>query len=57
MMIMHVIFDLMGNNLESQFMTYMWFGIKMKHLHVQDFIHLQRFSSIGLDPVFLLMFF
>ena len=55
MMIMHIIFDLMGNDLQNQFMTYLWFGIKMKHLHVWSFIHLVRFSSIRLDRVFLLM--
>jgi len=57
MMIMHIIFDLMGNDLQSQFMTCLWFGIKMKHLPVWAFIHLEQFSSIQLDPVFLLMFF
>ena len=25
------IFDLMGNDLKSQFMTYLWFGIRKKH--------------------------
>jgi len=57
MMIAHIIFDLMGNDLESPSMTYLWVGIKMKHLPVWDFIHLERFSSIRLDPVFLLMFY
>ena len=55
MMIMHIIFDLMGNDLQSQFMTYMCFGIEMKHLLVWNFIHLEQFSSIRLDLVFLLM--
>jgi len=57
MMIMHIIFDLMGNDLQSQSMTHQWFGIKMKYFPVWDFIHLERFSSIRLDPVILLMFF
>jgi len=57
MMIMYIIYDLMGNDLESQSMIYLWFGIKMKHLPVWDLIHLEQFSSIRLDPVFLLMFF
>jgi len=52
-MIMHIIFDLMENDLQSQFMTYLWFGIKMKHLPVWDFIHLERFSTIQLDQFFL----
>ena len=57
MMIARIIFDLMGNDLQSQTTTCLWFGIKMKHLHVWDFIHLERFSSICLDPLFLLMLF
>ena len=32
MMIVHIIFDLMGNDLQNQFMTYLWFGIKTKTL-------------------------
>ena len=35
-MITHVIFDLIGNNLQSQVLTYLWFGIRMKHLPVWD---------------------
>jgi len=57
MMIVHIIFHLMENDLQSQSMTYLWFGIKMKHLPVWNFIHLEQFSSIQLDPVFLLMLF
>ena len=30
-MITHVIFDLIGNNLQNQVMAYLWFGIRMKH--------------------------
>jgi len=52
MMIAHIIFDLMGNDLQSQSMTYLWFAFKTKHLLVWDFIHLERFSSIRLDPMF-----
>ena len=33
-MIVHVIFDLIGNDLQSQVMTYLWFGIRMKHFPV-----------------------
>ena len=57
MMIAHIIFDLMGNDLQSQSTTYLWFGVKMKHLPVWDFRHLERFSSIRLDAVFLLILF
>ena len=32
MMIMHIIFGLMENDLQNQFMTYLWFGIKTKTL-------------------------
>jgi len=46
-MIMRVIFDLIGNDLQNQVMTYPWFGIRMKHLPVGE-----CFSSILLDPVF-----
>ena len=56
-MIIRIIFDLMGNDMQSQSMAYLWFGIKMKHLPVWDFIHLEQFSSIRLDPMFLFMFF
>ena len=52
MMIAHIIFDLIGNDLQIQSTTYMWFGIKMKHLPMWDFIHLEQFSSIWLDQVF-----
>jgi len=57
MIIAHIIFDLMENDLQSPSMTYLWFGVRMKHLSVWDFIHLERFSSIWLDLVFLLMLF
>ena len=33
-MITHVIFDLIGNDLQNQVMTYLWFGIRMRHLPV-----------------------
>ena len=33
-MIARVIFDLIGNDLQSQVMTYVWFRIRMKQLHV-----------------------
>jgi len=50
MMIVQIIFALMGNDLQSQSITYLWLGIKMKHLPVWDFIHLERFSSIRIGP-------
>jgi len=40
MMIICIILDLMGNDLQNQFTTYLWFGIDMKHLPVWSFIHL-----------------
>ena len=49
-MITHIIFDLMGNDLQSQIMTCLWFGVRMKHLPVWDFIHFERFSSISIGP-------
>ena len=51
-MIMHVIFDLIGNNLQSQVMTYLWFEIRMKHLPVQDWYTLSDFLLFLLNPVF-----
>ena len=44
-MITHVIFDLIGNNLQNQVMAYLWFGIRMKHLPVWDWYTL---SVLGL---------
>ena len=38
MMIMHIIFDLMGNDLQNQFMSYLWFGIKMKTLAYTPYV-------------------
>ena len=51
-MITHVIFDLIGNNLQNQVMTYLWFGIRMKHLPVWDWYTLSDFLLSLLDPVF-----
>ena len=51
-MITHVIFDLIGNNLQSQVMTYLWFGIRMKHLPVRDWYTLSDFLLFLLNPVF-----
>ena len=53
-MIAHVIFDLIGNDLQSQVMTYLWFRIRMKHLPVWDLYTLSDFLLFRLDPVFLL---
>jgi len=39
MMIMRIILDLMGNDFKIN-LTYLWFGIEMKHLPVWSFIHL-----------------
>jgi hypothetical protein len=51
-MITHVIFDLIGNNLQSQVMTYLWFGIRMKHLPVRDWYTLSGFLLFLSNPVF-----
>ena len=51
-MITHVIFDLIGNNLQSQVMTYLWFGIRMKHLPVRDWYTLSDFLLFLSNPVF-----
>ena len=51
-MIAHVIFDLIGNDLQSQVMTYLWFGIRMKHLPVRDWYTLSEFLLFLLNPVF-----
>ena len=45
-MIAHVIFDLIGNDLKRHVLTYLWFGIRMKHLPVWDLYTLSDFSSI-----------
>jgi len=50
MMIMHIILDLMGNDLQNWFMTYLWFGIKMKHLPVWSFIHLCAVFPYSVGP-------
>ena len=49
-MIMHVIFDLIGNDLQSQVMTYLWFGIRMKHLPVWDLYTLSGFPLFSIGP-------
>ena len=51
-MITHVIFDLIWNNLQSQVMTYLWFGIRMKHLPVRDWYTLSGFLLFFSNPVF-----
>jgi len=51
-MIMHVIFDLIGNNLQNQVMAYLWFGIRMKHLPMWDWYTLSGFLLFLLNPVF-----
>ena len=51
-MITHVIFDLIGNDLQNQVMTYLWFGIRIKHLPVWDWYTLSDFLLSLLDPVF-----
>ena len=50
--IAHIIFHFMGNDLQSQIMTCLWFGVRMKQLPVWDFIHFERFLIFQLDPVF-----
>ena len=51
-MITHVIFDLIGNDLQNQVMTYLWFGIRMKHLPVRDWYTLSDFLLFLSNPVF-----
>ena len=51
-MITHVIFDLIGNNLQSQVMTYLCFGIRIKHLPVRDWYTLSGFLLFLSNPVF-----
>ena len=51
-MITHVIFDLIGNDLQNQVMTYLWFEIRIKHLPVQGLYTLSDFLLFQLDPVF-----
>ena len=51
-MIAHVIFDLIGNDLQSQIMTYLWFGIRMKHFLVWDLYTLSEILLFQLDPTF-----
>ena len=53
-MITHVIFDFIGNDLQNQVMTYLWFRIRVKHLPVWDLYTLSDFLLFQLDPVFLL---
>ena len=51
-MITHVIFDLIGDNLQSQVMTYLWFEIRMKHWPVRDWYTLSDFLLFSSNPVF-----
>ena len=51
-MIMHVVFDLIGNDFQNQVMTYLWFEIRMKYLPVCDWYILSDFLLFLLDPVF-----
>ena len=51
-MLTHVIFDLIGNDLQNQVMTYLWFGIRIKHLSVWGLYTLSDFLLFQLDPVF-----
>ena len=48
----HVVFDLIGNNLQNQVIAYLWFGIRMKHLPVWDWYTLSDFLLFLLNPVF-----
>ena len=50
-MITHVIFDLIGNDLQNQVMTYLWFRIRIKHLPVWDWYTLSDFLLSLLGPV------
>ena len=49
-MIARVIFDWIGNDLQSQVMTYLWFGIRMKHLSVWDLYTLSSFPLFSVGP-------
>ena len=49
-MITYVVFDLIGNDLQSLVMTYLWFRIRMKHLPMWDWYTLSDFSSIFVKP-------
>jgi len=49
-MIMHISFDLIGNDLQSQVMTHLWFGIRMKHLSVWDLYTLSSFPLFSIVP-------
>jgi len=40
-MITHVVFDLIGNDMKNQVMTYLWFGIRMKTLTRVRLIHFE----------------
>ena len=51
-MITHAIFDWIGNDLQNQVMTYLWFGIRLKHLPVWGWYTLSDFLLFLLNPVF-----
>jgi len=51
-MITHVIFDLKGNDLQNHVMTYLWFGIRIKHLPIWGLYTLSDLLLFQLDPVF-----
>ena len=57
MMIMHIIFDLMGNDLQNWFMTYQWLELRWNTCLCENYTPLMRFSSIWMHPVFPLVFF
>jgi len=50
MIIMSIIIDLMENDLQNRFMTYLWFGIKMKHFPMWSFIHLGAVFPNSVGP-------
>jgi len=49
-MIKYVISDLIGNELQSQIMTYLWFEIRMKHLLVCGLYTLSDFLLFSVGP-------
>jgi len=49
-MITHVIFYLIGNDLQNQVMTYLWFKIRVKHLPVWGLYTLSDFLLFSVGP-------
>ena len=54
-MITHVIFDLIGNDLQNQVMAYLWFEIRIKHIPVWDWYTSSEFLLFHWTQCFLYM--